>query len=264
MAQTYYERLGVASDASTDAVEEAFRTRLKEVHPDVSDDPGAAERTRDLIEAKQVLTDDHERTVYDRIGHASYTAEEADESVSADAAESTHQRPDAATRTSTAGPAPESDTDRERRRRNRETRSAWNRRAGGADGGVTTRYGPTWSTGVTPGGSSHLSRRLFPLGPSVVLLFVAFWLYPVMLWGAVEPAFPVAFNLVIAACTLAFVGYFLSMPPVAVAVFGGWTLLLPAGLASAGLQNGAVWLVAVVGTLVPLLLAMVAWAVLRA
>jgi hypothetical protein len=269
MAETYYERLGVAPDASEAAIQTAYRTRLKEVHPDVSDDPGAAERTRRLIEAKRVLTDDRERAVYDRIGHASYTAEGAEVSAPADASDRVQQRPEATTRTADAEPGAVSGTDQaRRRRRNRETRAAWNPRAGVADGGGYAGKGEAWradrSYRVYPADPSGLGRRLLPIGPSVVSLFVAFWLYPVLLWGAVEPAFPIAFNLLLGACLLAFVAYFLSMPPVAVSLFGAWTLLLPAGLAATGVASGAVWFVAVVGTLVPLVLATVVWAVLRA
>lgn len=263
MAETYYERLGVAPDASTDAVEAAYRARLKQVHPDVSDDPAAAERTRGLIEAKRVLTDDHERAVYDRIGHGSYTAGE-ETGTESTGSEDAADPPDAATRA--ADGRAEADRER-RRRRNRRTRAAWNPRASGA-GGVATHGGGAWKSDgayrVHPADTSSLGRRLFPVGPSVVLLFVAFWLYPVLIWGAVEPAFPLEFNLLLGACFVALVGYLLSMPPVAVAIFGAWTLLLPTGLAAAGVGDGAVWFVAAVGTVVPLVLATVVWAVLRA
>jgi hypothetical protein len=269
MAETYYERLGVAPDASEAAVQAAYRTRVKEVHPDVSDDPGAAERTRRLIEAKRVLTDEHERAVYDRIGHASYTAGDPDGTGSTDAADRDCNSPEVGTSTAHPGAEADAGTDRERRRRrNRETRAAWNPRAGVTDGGAASRRGGAGNTEqsyrVSPTDASHLGRRLLPVGPSMVLLFVAFWLYPVLLWGTLEPAFPLAFNLVLGGCLLAFVGYFLSMPPVAVAVFGTWTLLLPAGLAAAGVRSGVVWVVAAVGTAVPLVLATVGWAVLRA
>jgi len=269
MAKTYYERLGIAPDASTHTVEEAYRARLKEVHPDVSDEPGAAERTRRLIEAKRVLTNDYERAVYDRIGHASYTAREVDASESSDSADPDEVPTEDATTTTSPGHEAEPETDRERRRRrNRQTRAAWNPQAGVTDGGAATRRQRAGTTGqsyrIYPADASHLGRRLLPVGPSMLLLFVAFWLYPLLLWGALEPAFPLAFNLVLGGCLLAFVGYFLSLPPVAVAVFGAWTLLLPAGLAAAGVRSEAVWFVAAVGTLVPLVLATLIWAVLRA
>lgn len=72
MSQTYYERLGVSADASVEAIGRAYRERLKEVHPDVSDDPEAAEVTKRLVEAKEVLTDEFERDRYDRLGHRRY------------------------------------------------------------------------------------------------------------------------------------------------------------------------------------------------
>lgn len=72
MTETYYDRLGVDPDASTAEVEQAYRDRLKETHPDVSDDEDASERTRALIEARDVLTDEDERARYDRLGHEQY------------------------------------------------------------------------------------------------------------------------------------------------------------------------------------------------
>lgn len=72
MGSEYYERLGVASDASTAEIAAAYRERLKETHPDVSDASDAGERTKRLIEAKEVLTDETERARYDRLGHDRY------------------------------------------------------------------------------------------------------------------------------------------------------------------------------------------------
>jgi hypothetical protein len=43
MGENYYELLGVSEDASTDDIETAYRERLKETHPDVSDDEDANE-----------------------------------------------------------------------------------------------------------------------------------------------------------------------------------------------------------------------------
>ena len=72
MAETFYDVLGVDPDADESAIDDAFRERIKEVHPDVSDDPGAEERSRRLIEAKETLTDETERARYDRLGHEQY------------------------------------------------------------------------------------------------------------------------------------------------------------------------------------------------
>jgi len=80
----YYERLGVSSDASTDEIERAYREKLKETHPDVSDQDDASERTKELIEAKDVLTDEKKRSRYDRLGHEQYVSDGASVSKTTD------------------------------------------------------------------------------------------------------------------------------------------------------------------------------------
>ncbi|QLH83547.1 J domain-containing protein [Halosimplex pelagicum] len=75
MTETFYDRLGVDGDATTEEIEDAYREAIKRVHPDVSDDVNAGERTKRLNEAKRVLTDGEERARYDRLGHAAYTGE---------------------------------------------------------------------------------------------------------------------------------------------------------------------------------------------
>lgn len=77
MEESYYELLGVSSDATPEEIKRAYRTQLKETHPDVSDDENASERTKRLIAAKETLSDEAERAEYDRLGHASYTERSA-------------------------------------------------------------------------------------------------------------------------------------------------------------------------------------------
>lgn len=72
MTTSYYDLLGVPKDASTAEIRDAFRERIKETHPDVSDAADASERTQRLIDAKDVLTDETERQRYDRLGHQAY------------------------------------------------------------------------------------------------------------------------------------------------------------------------------------------------
>jgi len=76
MREEYYERLGVSPDAPSEEISTAYRERLKEIHPDVSDASDAKKRTRRLIEAKEVLTDENERARYDRVGHERYVSAE--------------------------------------------------------------------------------------------------------------------------------------------------------------------------------------------
>jgi len=80
MTETFYDRLGVSSDATTEEIETAYREAIKQVHPDVSDEVGAGERTKRLNKAKRVLTDEAERARYDRLGHDSYTSDRIGES----------------------------------------------------------------------------------------------------------------------------------------------------------------------------------------
>jgi len=77
MSGDYYTRLGVSRDATTDEIVSAYREKLVETHPDVSDDSDASERTKTLIRAKEVLTDETERSRYDRLGHDRYLARES-------------------------------------------------------------------------------------------------------------------------------------------------------------------------------------------
>lgn len=72
MSENFYEVLGVGPDATTDQITAAYRDRIKETHPDVSDDEDAEDRAKRVIEAKEVLTDADERARYDRLGHDAY------------------------------------------------------------------------------------------------------------------------------------------------------------------------------------------------
>src|SRR5213080_1505710 len=66
----YYELLGVARDASESEIKKAFRGLARELHPDVSEEPDAEERFRDVVEAYEVLSKRETRDLYDRYGHA--------------------------------------------------------------------------------------------------------------------------------------------------------------------------------------------------
>jgi molecular chaperone DnaJ len=65
----YYEVLGIGRDAGEAEIKKAFRTLARRVHPDVSDDPDAEERFKEVVEAYEVLSNSETRALYDRYGH---------------------------------------------------------------------------------------------------------------------------------------------------------------------------------------------------
>ena len=66
----YYEVLGVERDADARTIKRAFLKKAREVHPDVSDDPHAEEKFKEVNEAYSVLSDEQKRANYDRFGSA--------------------------------------------------------------------------------------------------------------------------------------------------------------------------------------------------
>jgi molecular chaperone DnaJ len=66
----YYEVLGVPHGASDDDLKSAFRNLARQYHPDVSSEPDAEEKFKEINEAYAVLSDSEKRAAYDRFGHA--------------------------------------------------------------------------------------------------------------------------------------------------------------------------------------------------
>jgi molecular chaperone DnaJ len=65
----YYDVLGVTRDADADAIKQAFRSRARELHPDVSREPDAEERFTELATAYNILSRPTKRLLYDRFGY---------------------------------------------------------------------------------------------------------------------------------------------------------------------------------------------------
>jgi molecular chaperone DnaJ len=53
----YYEILGVGRNASDDEIKAAFRKLARQYHPDVSKEPDAEEKFKEINEAYGVLSD---------------------------------------------------------------------------------------------------------------------------------------------------------------------------------------------------------------
>ena len=54
----FYELLGVARDADQKTIKRAFLKLARKLHPDVSDDPHAEEKFKEVNEAYSVLSDE--------------------------------------------------------------------------------------------------------------------------------------------------------------------------------------------------------------
>ncbi len=64
----YYAVLGVHRNASPEEIHKAFRGAARKHHPDVSKDPGAEGRYKEINEAYEVLKDPEKRARYDALG----------------------------------------------------------------------------------------------------------------------------------------------------------------------------------------------------
>lgn len=66
----YYAIMGLERGASADEIKRAYRKLARKYHPDVSKEPDAEARFKDLGEAYEVLKDPEKRAAYDQLGQA--------------------------------------------------------------------------------------------------------------------------------------------------------------------------------------------------
>jgi curved DNA-binding protein len=67
----YYHTLGVDRNASTEEIKKAYRKLAHQYHPDVSKDPKAEEKFKEVAEAYGTLKDTEKRREYDSLGQRS-------------------------------------------------------------------------------------------------------------------------------------------------------------------------------------------------
>src|SRR5256712_3061468 len=67
----YYQLLGVSRAATDEQIRSAYRKLARQFHPDVNDEPDAAERFKQITEAYEILTDPQRRQRYDMFGSTS-------------------------------------------------------------------------------------------------------------------------------------------------------------------------------------------------
>lgn len=64
----YYGMLGLSKEASADEIKKQYRKLARKYHPDVSKEPNAEEKFKEMKEAYEVLKDPEKRKAYDQMG----------------------------------------------------------------------------------------------------------------------------------------------------------------------------------------------------
>ncbi len=75
----YYKILGVSKTATTEQIKKEYRKLARKYHPDVSKDPNAEKKFKEIGEANEVLKDPEKRKLYDQYGSNWKTGKQQEE-----------------------------------------------------------------------------------------------------------------------------------------------------------------------------------------
>lgn len=81
MAKDYYEVLGVSRSASKEDIKQKYKKLAKKYHPDISKEPNAEEKFKEISEAYAVLGDDGKKARYDQFGHSAFSGQFSQEDI---------------------------------------------------------------------------------------------------------------------------------------------------------------------------------------
>ncbi len=89
----FYDILGVSHDASAEDIKKAFHAKARTMHPDVSKDPDAEERFKEVTEAYETLSDPGKRARYDAVRTGGFTVDDPYRSARSDSPYGAGQSP---------------------------------------------------------------------------------------------------------------------------------------------------------------------------